>query len=412
MRGFRVEQGQRLMRWLARSVACLLLAGLLGACGVGTPGTGSAPPTSLLHPSPGVTGVATLAPTFRQDMSQVRMVDASTGWLATTTQVGQNVVASRIFHTTNGGLSWMDVTPPTMPVGQLTPSFLSATTAWVGVGTGVFTPSSSQAHFFFTTNGGLSWRVSVLVVTPSAAMPGIQTAFSDTQYGWVLDDTGVAAGSVFAVLSRTTDGGASWVQDPHPLPFPDGPDTFSVTSRSTGWTTGNMGAFTVPVVGRTIDGGATWSEQRLAAFLSSSSVGYTTLPPTFFSAADGLLPVQAAPFSASSSHPLMLDVYVTHNGGVTWQATRPVAAATAAFLTAEQGWATDGTTLSGTTNGGHTWHGITPGGPFQHVTSLDFVSPDSGWAIVQGGSSSALLHTTDGGQSWTIQATGGAPAQS
>jgi photosystem II stability/assembly factor-like uncharacterized protein len=68
----------------------------------------------------------------------------------------------------------------------------------------------------------------------------------------------------------------------------------------------------------------------------------------------------------------------------------------------QHGWATDGTVLYSTSNGGQHWTKLSPNTSFKQVTFLNFVSSTAGLAISQqGNSSSFLLKTADGGQTWT-----------
>ena len=73
---------------------------------------------------------------------------------------------------------------------------------------------------------------------------------------------------------------------------------------------------------------------------------------------------------------------MTHDGGASWKETTPVAAlaASADYIDVNRGWASDGTLLYVTSDGGQIWTKLAPGGGFQHVTRLDFVSSTIGWA--------------------------------
>ncbi len=98
-------------------------------------------------------------------------------------------------------------------------------------------------------------------------------------------------------------------------------------------------------------------------------------------------------------------MYVTHDGGASWKATTPIAAlaTTVDFIDVNHGWASDGTLLYVTSDGGQQWAKLAPGGSFQHVTRLDFVSSNIGWAIGATASNApTLLKTGDGGHTWTV----------
>ena len=49
------------------------------------------------------------------------------------------------------------------------------------------------------------------------------------------------------------------------------------------------------------------------------------------------------------------------------------------------------------------WIKLSPGGSFQHITQLDFVSSNIGWAIGATASNAlTLLKTVDGGHTWAV----------
>ncbi|HEY7414763.1 MAG TPA: hypothetical protein VH593_06200, partial [Ktedonobacteraceae bacterium] len=67
------------------------------------------------------------------------------------------------------------------------------------------------------------------------------------------------------------------------------------------------------------------------------------------------------------------------------------------------GWAVgaSGTTLFKTSTGGQLWTTITPSANFRHISQLDFVSAQEGWAISTAiPAAPVLLKTMDGGQTW------------
>ena len=120
----------------------------------------------------------------------------------------------------------------------------------------------------------------------------------------------------------------------------------------------------------------------------------------FFGTTDGILPV-----SFDTGNGVSLDVYVTHDGGATWRGTRPLraAATTADFIDVSHGWASDGTLLYVTSDGGQHWTKLSLGERFQHVTRLDFVSSHIGWAMgATDFHGPTLLKTVNGGYTWVV----------
>ena len=132
------------------------------------------------------------------------------------------------------------------------------------------------------------------------------------------------------------------------------------------------------------------------------SARLSLLSPTFFSTADGILPVIFSNITTDSA--IATAIYTTHDGGRTWQSTAPIAAALPllSFADMQHGWATDGTMLYRTTDGGQHWIKLSPSANFKNITQIDFVSTTVGWAITSAtANSSSLLKTVDGGLTWT-----------
>ena len=131
----------------------------------------------------------------------------------------------------------------------------------------------------------------------------------------------------------------------------------------------------------------------------------------FFSATEGLLPVT---FSTPQGPSFV--VYATHDGGATWSSSTPLSTMASSWdlLTMQQGWVVgaDGSTLNETSDGGQHWTTIAPSANFQHISQLNFVSAQEGWAInTASPNAPVLLKTMDGGQTW-VQVSPGPQAAS
>lgn len=218
-----------------------------------------------------------------------------------------------------------------------------------------------------------------------------------------------ATGNEVADLYRTTDGGASWNEiattgmgsNPGAIPFDGSTKGVSFLNASTGWMTSFSNRTNFFWLYMTHDGGITWQQQALLPPPNADQGQYDLRPPVFFNAQDGIMPAQVGPTASGAS---AADVYVTHDGGLTWQPTALVQAndRLISFSDANHGWATDGASLFSTSDGGQHWTRLPASTAFHDVTSLNVVSPTTGWAISQPASGALiLLKTTDGGQTWT-----------
>lgn len=358
--------------------------------------TATATPTPI--PTKGVTPTPPPAPPVGtyQPISTLWMSDATTGWARTTT--------NRFLHTTDGGKTWQDGTPP-YPAGmsgQVPPifTFLGGDVAWVAVSEKQQSDGTVPGVVFRTSDSGHSWQQAIL---PTSILGVSQIQFINTQDGWILSSVGGAgAGSQAVDLFRTIDGGRTWdlvASAPGSLPIAGMKSGMGWASATTGWITGSI-ATNIAYLYRTQDGGVSWHLQSLP--LGASPVPITQ-PPMFFSATDGLLPV-----IISTAQSPGFAVYATHDRGTTWSGPTPPLSTTGNtwawdFLTMQQGWVVGagGNTLYKTSDGGQHWTSITPGATFQHISRLDFVSAYEGWAIsTSSPAAPLLLKTVDGGQTW------------
>ena len=347
-------------------------------------------PGTTLHPSKLVGGPGSLI--------SLHMIDPTTGWALS---------EHAVLRTADGGFHWKNVTPPnTLLTRESIADFLTASLAWVT------TPQANGAtmQVLRTMDSGQTWQRSTI---PAAYVK--QMTFVDAQRGWILTGWGAGGGAAEAVaVYRTGDGGKTWrkvssalpastdTPPPGHLPFGGRKSGIHFLNTYTGWITGTVGVNDLTWLYVSHDGGSTWYQQSLSLPPGVPSAQLSLVPPTFFSATDGILPVIFS--DAVTGRGIATDIYVTHDGGTTWKSTTPLPLASVAidFVDRQHGWATDGILLYRTSNDGQRWTKLSPGASFKQVTSLDFVSSTLGWAIGgQGKNSSRLLKTTDGGQTWT-----------
>ncbi|GCE31325.1 hypothetical protein KDA_68090 [Dictyobacter alpinus] len=374
----------------------LLLALLLTSCGIGaTTDTATSIPTSL--------STATTIAGNVVRLQQIHMFNVSTGWSMTAGGPGNS--SRRVLHTTKGVSHWQDVTPA---IGNQYSfiggsDFFDALTAWVVAGGAPGIPMV----VYRTHDGGQSWQQSQL---PDQGIGGDTFFFLNAQIGWLIHPKGAATGNVWVDILRTGDGGASWkiisssshtTTSPSALPL-GGTKSISFVNEMTGWATSftnreNFAWFYV-----THDGGTTWEHQNIPLPAQASQI--TMLPPSFFSATDGLLP---AIIPSRSDETMM--IYVTHDGGESWQPTSPVhtGGGLIAIADAQHAWIINNSddlksnhyihsTAYRTSDGG--WHWTQYAVKFSaNTTMINFASPTQGWAI---DSELSLYQTADGGQTW------------
>lgn len=328
-------------------------------------------------------------------MHFLHMIDASTGWA---------LAGQAAFSTTDGGVHWKNVTPRGISLGQSSiADFLSASSASIATPR----PDGASTQVLHTTDGGQTWQ--------QAAIPmpfPRQLSFIDPQHGWLLAAVRPAGGAAEPVaVFRTADGGKTWAKvsaalfadttPPGRLPYGGQKSGIRFLDSSTGWVTGSVPLANLAWLYVTHDGGSTWQQQVLPMPSGLASARLSVLPPTFFSATEGILPVLFSNVTTGSA--IATALYTTHDGGRTWQNTAPVSAALPilSFAEMQHGWATDGTTLYRTSDGGNHWLKLSPTASFKNIAQLDFVTDALGWAIsTPTPTASSLLKTVDGGHSW------------
>lgn len=334
-------------------------------------------------------------------LSTLRFFDSQEGWA---------IGGDTFLHTTNGGQSW---TAAAVPIGTWSHGADFADRLH-GISVGEY------GNITVTSDGGQSWST----IQPIGSGPRLWAVrFADASHATYCGETGGieysadaghswtnlqsggmgnthaldavdamhawAANDGFEVL-RTVDGGAHWERT--------GVTGFDEYSRiqdvdfvdtSNGWAVGRQEFFGGGTghIAHSIDGGSTWQIQFSANDAYFDSVKAIDAQTAF---AFGWVP---PPFAQSYW-------MRTIDGGQTWTnlATGPSASASVDFVDRNTGWMVQGSGISKTVDGGMHWT-LETYAP-QLLNAVSFADAQNGWAV---GWSGLVMHTTNGGQTWSAQ---------
>lgn len=335
----------------------------------------------------------------------VQMIDAAEGWALGRAGVSED----HILKTGDGGETWQDVTPPESMV--LPPAldsaaatfFLDVQTGWVAYLVDRVEPVPIEIHFWHTSDGGRSWdRGGRVDPTDYPESPPI-LLFSDPATGWLLFEHFVGMGHHGFTLLRTQDGGRTWQRL---AGAPESESTchrtgLSFSGSSNGWMTSECpfepGSGVFLEVSE--DGGSTWQTLALPPPTQSPDLFRTVLlcsarSPHLFGPETGMLVVTCSLEDASGTQQRNF-LYTTTSGGATWQ-TSVFPGGELYLLDPGRGWALS-KDLQWTEDGGSTWTEIKT---VEWEGQFSFVSAQLGWAVARSEAETALVRTTDGGQTW------------
>ena len=225
--------------------------------------------------------------------------------------------------------------------------------------------------------------------------------FVSATEGWIPTDGGQ--------LLHTTNAGTTWsVQSPSPgtvIGFLSGAGpNISFLNASTGWVIGTLGGFekvSGAALYKTTNGGAAWLQQNVGA-------GDFGLAVQFFDANNGWA-------VTGNGEPPNLSGSILHStdGGTNWSSQYTTSAykviVSISFADANNGWAVVDSFSSSndagspsaiihTSNGGATWTIQLNDTSAGALGAIQFVDANNGWVV---GDSAKILHTTNGGTNWT-----------
>jgi photosystem II stability/assembly factor-like uncharacterized protein len=338
------------------------------------------------------------------------------GWVAAN-QGSQQPATSVVLQTSDGGRDWVQLNSPGVSAIQQL-AFADAYHGWALV-TATGSNSTAQMAIMATVDGGNTWTQQWSKDMQQEGGQPYKMQFLNAKNGFFL------AGDIF---EATRDGGVDWAQ----LPIAQGMSGFSFISQLVGWAVGANSIWS------TTDGGVTWHRQWTMPDSIASQfpgVGGTGGTISFVSPNSGWVYFQSATGMFKSTKVFLH----TDDGGSNWSVTSaylppaqtfneadpsvttcfdPVSTTTALLAASPP---TDYPVLFRTDDKGSDWKTLssgmssTPGLPQgSSWGDLSFINENEGWAAViiwnptQSGSSKvvsnlSLLHTLDGGQTWTTQ---------
>ena len=365
-------------------------------------------------------------------LSSITMQNETTGWGQNYTQKGGvpsgvPTAEQTLLHTTDGGCHWQIVKSwkySMEPSPDFYPFFLSASLALVYV----------NGVFFLTRDAGASWSsVTLPVAAGQKAFPG-QIFFLTSHLGWMTAAFSHEGVLQFSDLLRSTDGGMSWTRLHIALPMSltnqSRITSLSMRSETSGWITGSShdsDGREHSWIFLTHDGGRSWHEQRLPSPQGYASSRLLVLgQPRFFSARDGVLPA-----STTLTPPVGISIFITHDGGESWQsqpffpindvAFNPEVSGgprIPTFTDLSTGWSSvltgagndtaDSLSLLRTTDRGRSWQPFNQQLPVRPSDpGFQFITDRVAFALAYTGdpinfqSPSELYRTTNGGKTWT-----------
>lgn len=269
-------------------------------------------------------------------------------------------------------------------------------------------PSGDALSILGSEDGGRSWTPA-RVPLDGLQVTGADLAFSDAAHGWALLLTPAPDSSP---VLRTTDGGRNWTRIARLRV--DEPTAMGFRTPRQGWILAAAGDGVE--VYRTSDAGTHWT-RSVAQLPRVPGVAVSAIGAPAFTGA------QHGSFSVHLGSSRL--VYRTADGGATWagvisQGTVPMAR----VARGQDVWEADyplghKLPLRRSTDGGRTWKTVTVTLPAMlgaaAVHHFTFVNAEDGWLLLGSNPATAqrfwvLLHTTDGGAAWRVEAQTGASA--
>jgi photosystem II stability/assembly factor-like uncharacterized protein len=356
-------------------------------------GVGAAPASGVVQTRQTTAGChARLSPqapyVAKHSLQAVQFVSATTGWA---------VGADRVLATTDGGAVWSRQRTAPGAAYSLVDA-IDTQHVWV-VG---------RHQLIRTTDGGQTWR------TLPEPCPGISSVhFISAQKGFA-----VSGGR----LLKTADAGVRW----HRIAAPAHAQTVCFTSSDRGWLGAHGRVF------RTVDGGRVWALAASTGPVSKRidqqplAVVQCSGPKTGWAEVVGpgaALSHQAHIgfyLSDSGSRPIFAEQYFVHHGvrvrreapGPYYGTFSAINASRAVFVDTCAPCNKGTSPMAIATRGGRTFDRVGNVGHLEFASGAAFLSTSDGWVVgevIHYGKHTAtwkIVHTTDGGRTWTTQYAG------
>jgi photosystem II stability/assembly factor-like uncharacterized protein len=255
----------------------------------------------------------------------------------------------------------------------------------------VGTPTDGYGTIIHTRDGGQNWvRQGSSGEIPNVLLNGVWAI--DTQNVWAVGESDSGYGTIL----RTVDGGQHWTRQGSLAQIPDvGLSSVSAVNGSTAWAVGTDGTIL-----HTHDGGQNWTQQ------TGGTIPNVELQGVY--AVDAQTAWVSGPIA--NSYGTMLR---TVDGGVTWQRPGYTQLPENRYLisvfalNADTVWAVgNGRIVVHTTDAGKTWDNVSPIQPpdFYDGNGITVLHGTILWFVTDNG---GIFRSDDGGANWTPQPSGG-----
>lgn len=332
-------------------------------------------------------------------LTSIKMMDESQGWA---------IGLDHIFRTTDGALTWKDITPPQPASSEPQTAlgfFMDSQTAWVAFSAGALS-DATHAYIWRTNDGGASWHYSELI-EPALRQEGYSPSdlsFVDMQHGWMMVHVGAGMNHDYFALLATADGGATWQTLLSPQADSTGmqgcyKNALTFVSPQDGWMSVDChGVVAGAYIYKSHDGGQSWDVVQLPAPPTLPDIftqGYCgPADPILFTATSGDLILNCMQYVDNVSTPTSF-LYETTDDGASWKAYS-YPGGSLQFVNSSTAFALS-RSIQRSDDAGHTWAAVKP---VNWDGQFSFVSPQIAWVVATDNGQSALVKTTDGGQTW------------